>query len=63
MNVTECLVRDSPYVSSHTGSASLTDRTNNGSDVILRNLCPFETQNSDHLRTWSNSMMIRDVTH
>ena len=48
MNVKECLVRGIPYVSSHTGSAPLTDRTNNGSDVILRNRCPFATQNSDH---------------
>ena len=62
MNVTECLGRDIPYVSWHTGSAPLTDRTNNGSDVILRN-CPFPTQNSDHLRTGSNIMMIPDVTH
>ena len=63
MNVTECLVSDIPYVSSHTGSAPLTDRTNNGSDVILRNRCSFPTQKSDHLRTWSNIMMIPDVTH
>ena len=63
MHVSECLVRDIPCVSSHTGSATLTDRTNNGSDVILWNRCTFASQNSDHLRTWSKIMMIPDVTH
>ena len=40
-------------VNSHTGSATMTHRTNNGSDVVLGDHRPFKTQRSDHLKTWS----------
>ena len=62
LNVIECLVRDKASISSHTGSAPVTHHTNNGSDVILRNQCPFTPQSSDPLTTSYNIMMIPDVT-
>ena len=56
-NVTECLVNDMASVSSHTGSATVTNRTNNGSDVVLGDRRPFKTQRSDPLKTWSYIMI------
>ena len=44
MNVTECLVRDMASVSSHTGSVTVKNRTNNGSDVVLGDRRQFKTQ-------------------
>ena len=62
MNVTECLVRDMASVSSHTGSATVTNPTNNGSDVVLGDRRPFKTQRSDHFKTWSYIMIVPHVT-
>ena len=62
LNVTECYVIDMDSVNSQTGSAPLMHRTNNCSDVIQEDRCLFTMQSSDHLRMWSNIMMIPDVT-
>ena len=62
LNVTECLVRDMASVSSHTGSATVTNRTNNDSDVVLGDRRQFKTQRSDHLKTWSYIMIVPHVT-
>ena len=63
MNVTEYLVRDMASVSSHTGSAKVKIRTNNGSDVVLGDPRQFKTQRSDPLKTWSYIMIVPHVTH
>ena len=63
MNVTESLVRDKASTSSHTGSATVTNRTNNGSDVVLGDGRQFKTQRGDHLKTWSYIAIIPHDTH
>ena len=40
-------------VNSHTGSVTVKNRTNNGSDVVLGDRRQFKTQRSDPLKTWS----------
>ena len=50
-------------VSSHTGSVTVKNRTNNGSDVVLGDRRKFKTQRSDPLKTWSYVMIVRHVTH
>ena len=62
MNVTEYLVRDKASTSSHTGSETVTNRSNNGSDVVLGDRRPFKTQRSDHLKTWSYIMIVPHAT-
>ena len=50
-------------VSSHTGSVTVKNRTNDGSDVVLGDCRQFKTQRSDPLKTWSYIMIVRHVTH
>ena len=49
-------------VSSHTGSATVKNRTSNGSDVVLGDRL-FKTRRSDPLKTRSYIMIVRHVTH
>ena len=49
-------------ISSDTGSATVTNRTNNGFDVVLEDRRTFKTQRSDHLETWSYIMIVPNVT-
>ena len=49
-------------VSSHTGSATVTNRTNNVCDVVLDDRRPFKMQRSDHLKTWSYIIIVPNVT-
>ena len=50
-------------VNSHTGSVTVKNRTNNGSDVVLGDRRQFKTQRSDPLKTWSYIMIVGHVTH
>ena len=50
-------------VSSHTGSATVTNRINNGSDVVQGDRRPFKAQRSDPLKTCCYIMIVPHVTH
>ena len=50
-------------VSSQKGSATVKNRTNNGSDVVLGDRRQVKTRRGDPLKTWSYIMIVRHVTH